>query len=579
MPTTGADGARPPLLDLLHTVPSPLVVVLVGLAPSIARLRRALDVFTWRSSWQDSVLALALLWAVCLYADITLRYLLPLVACAALVLAARTHTTSHDTAAAATEDTLNQAINDLSTVYFQLSSLYPSSSINPALKSLTPAPLLRLLACVYIPYLLLTRFVRLRILIAIIGTGVLTWRSRWAAIIRRSLTRSAHLRRLVYRIYALLTGLRSPIFPIVSAPIAAQSLTPKPSATKEEKATTLRFLFTLYENQRWWVGLDFTAALLPGERPSWSTAPPALLPTAPPAAFTLPPSTTVYLPDPQSTDGKGRIKRTAKWRWEEDEWRVVLRTPVVGSGAEKEKSAVKTERVERPVPVIPEEGSVPASAAGRILSKMRQASLSANIATNTLPEHSPERHSRSQSQSSSNRQGMQERSDHESSGGEHTSDEENSHVKDEDDSAHEDCCTDPDGWVYGDNKWEGLGAKGGMGKYTRYRRWTRVAVLYETIEHVGPGSLGVVRGAAEGGSQPNPSASTVSPKARPVSLGILPVEASGSNVKTTVLTTSPASATFPGTEGSTSSAHARTGSMDDRLRQRLRAAVQSATAH
>jgi hypothetical protein len=30
-------------------------------------------------------------------------------------------------------------------------------------------------------------------------------------------------------------------------------------------------------------------------------------------------------------------------------------------------------------------------------------------------------------------------------------------------------------------------------QYTRYRRWTRIAVLTETVEEVGPGPLGVER--------------------------------------------------------------------------------------
>ena len=60
--------------------------------------------------------------------------------------------------------------------------------------------------------------------------------------------------------------------------------------------------------------------------------------------------------------------------------------------------------------------------------------------------------------------------------------------------AHEDdILTDTDGWVYGDNKWEAPSSKGGMGKYTRYRRWTRIAILTETVELVGPGEFGVVR--------------------------------------------------------------------------------------
>ena len=57
----------------------------------------------------------------------------------------------------------------------------------------------------------------------------------------------------------------------------------------------------------------------------------------------------------------------------------------------------------------------------------------------------------------------------------------------------DDIVTDPEGWVYGDNKWEGASSKGGMGKYTRYRRWTRIAILTETVELVGPGEFGVLR--------------------------------------------------------------------------------------
>jgi hypothetical protein len=57
----------------------------------------------------------------------------------------------------------------------------------------------------------------------------------------------------------------------------------------------------------------------------------------------------------------------------------------------------------------------------------------------------------------------------------------------------DDVVTDPEGWVYGDNKWEGGSSKGGMGKYTRYRRWTRIAILAEMVELVGPGEFGVLR--------------------------------------------------------------------------------------
>jgi hypothetical protein len=56
-----------------------------------------------------------------------------------------------------------------------------------------------------------------------------------------------------------------------------------------------------------------------------------------------------------------------------------------------------------------------------------------------------------------------------------------------------DTATDGDGWVYGDNKWEATSGKGGLGKFTRYRRWTRIAILEETVEETYPGPLGIVR--------------------------------------------------------------------------------------
>ena len=38
---------------------------------------------------------------------------------------------------------------------------------------------------------------------------------------------------------------------------------------EEESEEDVEVQFTVFENQRWWVGLDWTHALLPGERASW----------------------------------------------------------------------------------------------------------------------------------------------------------------------------------------------------------------------------------------------------------------------------------------------------------------------
>ena len=65
--------------------------------------------------------------------------------------------------------------------------------------------------------------------------------------------------------------------------------------------------------QRWWIGLEWTQALLPNERPSWSD--PVHLASSPPGAFVLPASTTV-------TSAPEGVKRTFVWKWLDPEWRI-----------------------------------------------------------------------------------------------------------------------------------------------------------------------------------------------------------------------------------------------------------------
>jgi hypothetical protein len=156
---------------------------------------------------------------------------------------------------------------------------------------------------------------------------------------------------------------------------------------------------------------------------------------SPPNSFTLPESTTVYLPD-----GKGgRLKRTATWRWEEPEWRVHVR---------KETNAVS--RVERPLPTVKDDNhnnSLLLKAAGRL---------------------------RDGSQSDSNKPAASD-----------------DRTSDDAGQSGDEVLTDPDGWVYADNKWENQSNKGGMGKYTRYRRWSRIAIVFEVVEPTTPGDIGV----------------------------------------------------------------------------------------
>ena len=266
--------------------------------------------------------------------------------------------------------------------------------------------LLRVTAVLYIPYSILVFLVRLRVIIAVTGTVILTWRAPWAMTARESLWGSTWFRWSVYYLWSFISG--QPLPPISQPyPTTAKSTTKinsKPNGTEISPVEPVRFLFTIHENQRWWMGLDWTAALLPQERPAWSTA--LEEPISPPSAFVLPPPTTVYLPHE-----KGRAKHIATWTWEEDEWRVLRR--LEGSS---------TSRVERPLPSLKEEVT-----SNRLL---KAAGMMKDAKDIVHQNH--------------------EKKDKEKG--------------EEDQPGSHELLTDADGWIYADNKWEGSSGKEGMGK-------------------------------------------------------------------------------------------------------------------
>jgi hypothetical protein len=442
-----------------------------------------------------------------------------------------------------------------------------------------------------VPWVFLTYFVRLRILVGIVGTVVLTWRAPWATRLRHTLQSSAYLRWGYYQLWSRLSG--QPLPPVRLSP-QTQSLSAfAQGGSLKKEGDAVRFLFTVYENQRWWMGLDWTAALLPGERPSWCSAPPALAPVTPPAAFALPAPTTVYTPLPtplasSSSQNKGgskgkadvndrstprkRLKRTAFWTWEEPEWRLCVKT---------DAAAGRAARVERHPP---DETASPTTAAGgagkaalaRAASKVGWAS--GHLRGGSADKDMPLGEIKEKEKEDGDKE--KEAKEKESGGGA---------------TDWEDPVTDPDGWVYGDNKWEGSSGKGGLGKvmrscsphrdcpcltfrfrqYTRYRRWTRIAVLREEIEVVDDEVSS--RTPASSPSKPKPQAPP-----SPTRL-VAQTPASGGGASITgmpTVSTSPTTATTGQVESATTiqgTSKDKEGDSASKLRQRLKAAVKNAT--
>ena len=173
------------------------------------------------------------------------------------------------------------------------------------------------------------------------------------------------------------------------------------------------------------MGLDWTAALLPAERPSWCSA--SQTAVSPPNTFSLPEPAISFLPTTNGTASvtgtagkdektkKGsRVKRTARWSWEETEWKVMVRRD--GNAG--------LSRVGRPLPNDEKDTSGQASgSASRIfkgVGKRRESSEASSVGKGV---------------------------------GEDGAEGEPYEGGEEEDGLA--VVTDSDGWVYGDNKWEG----------------------------------------------------------------------------------------------------------------------------
>jgi len=179
-------------------------------------------------------------------------------------------------------------------------------------------------------------------------------------------------------------------------------------------------------------------------------------------------ATTSFIPHPEKP--KFRIQRKAVWRWEEIEWKVAVNRNDTGSPLPSRPRNLKRLSISSVEHVSPDSVKEMTNHDNTKGIQERLKNAIADKKLNVKVKDEPDTTD--------------------------TTDEIHPQSEDEQEKLPQtgrDIFTDVDGWIYGDNKWEHPSDKGGMGKYTRYRRWTRVAVLREESEEIGPGFTGVVR--------------------------------------------------------------------------------------
>ncbi|WFD40879.1 uncharacterized protein MJAP1_003870 [Malassezia japonica] len=298
----------------------------------------------------------------------------------------------------------------------------------------------------------------LRYVFLVLGVIALTWCSPWATLLRRTMWRSALVRHTVLGVAHVLSGTDN----VVGAWRTAMpkrlhgtsSALVKAKRNLETHETV--FQFEIYENQRWWIGLDWTAALLPQERPSWSDSDNNAV--APPSSFTLPSATCAMVPS--LTRANRDDCRIAEWHWVDLEWRV--------AGAQSITSAVYTPA-----------SSMSAKEAQRLSSRFASdknvddsgAVLDAADRLKAATDAAAKSGSPTKTEAEAMADAAAELP------------EELRTVARPSATASNASDVDPEGWQYGDNAWEKMSRASGMGRYTRRRCWVRRAVLVQTVEH------------------------------------------------------------------------------------------------
>lgn len=491
MPGVVADappaGPAPATTDLMTALPAPVLRLLIVFAGPIAALRAALEVILWKPERRvQSWILLLVWWFTCLSGGYIFAWLAPPILFAPLLplqrfrLGERKTPVQTTPTRPATSETLLMTLGDVHKILALLppSPLPPLSATYARFRQLGTRRLVRGLVVLWGLWIALDHILGTNVLVALMGTALLLAPSPPLAQVVHYLSKSLAVRRGLALIFLLIFGspdrdykLGSPIGWIKSKWASSRRpsvvLASSPVKNAEEPAPADRagnpiyFRFELHENQRWWMGLDWTSALLPQERPSWCDS--HLLPVAPPQAFTLPAPSSIDLPAPTKSDPRAMVRRTATWRWLDDDWSVVKK-PKGASAAEPPPPIAPAAPSSRPssglfgTSPIADDGharapSIAEAAFAKGLGKLKSVPLpgAANPASPVAARNSADlRRQRTGSESTD--------SSHDDVAPPPTAGAVEGSIPEHDDE------TDADGWVYGDNKWENMMARGGLGK-------------------------------------------------------------------------------------------------------------------
>jgi hypothetical protein len=330
---------------LLAATPPQVTRVLAYSHPFVVPLDKLVALLTWTTgdAW-ESFLIVASFWAVVMYGDVVTRYAGPIVLVSGLILGMYTRRYSplsstgwtgekgqkgHKRAESESDIKHHKSLEDIVdtlklftsrcnilldpflrlTDFLSTQRTATSATTRPALTVLFIRILLVLPIWILFTlppfYILSTK----RVVLAV-GTVMLSWHSRPARVTRTLLWRS----RTVRRTCAFITGLdfgeivsanKKGAPPLPPRKKSAQEVAASLAAKRRPESTGVRFTFSIYENQRRWLGIGWTSSMLAYERAAWTDE----------HLNAVPPKEDFELPEVEG--GQSR------WRWVEgSEWKM-----------------------------------------------------------------------------------------------------------------------------------------------------------------------------------------------------------------------------------------------------------------
>lgn len=293
--------------DLLLATPPSILKLLTVAAPMIHALETFIQLVTWtHPSFFSSLLVLVGWWGVCLFGHLVARYGAPLAVLLYILtqylksapgraVPAHRHLSRPATLTPSSYTALLTAAQSLGSHVYSLRSgvVYPIASrlsfVPTQAGRAAPAYVTAWITITSYPfYLALTYAVPMKYILLVLGSVGLLWNAPFFRTLRVVLWKSAFVRwscRIVLSILSGGRGLKKELsrtksglgVPGLLGKVAkgaevkdvAVKVAPTQVGEKQEEGEDVKLVFTVFENQRWWVGLDWTHALLPGERASW----------------------------------------------------------------------------------------------------------------------------------------------------------------------------------------------------------------------------------------------------------------------------------------------------------------------